>query len=383
MAVGIVVANLYYSQPLVALIAAYLKLAPEAAGLILTLTQMGYGLGVLFLVPLGDVLENRRLILTLIGVAIFAVLGLALAESQAAYLFAALLMGLAASVVQLIVPYASHLSPGNMRGRVVGNLMSGLMVGIMLSRPSAGFLTDLISWRAVFFMSAILMTLLWVVLIFYLPRRTPPPQRLSYGQLLRSMATLAWNTRVLQRRAIYQACIFGSFCLFWTAVPLYLAGPEFHMSQTKIAFFALAGVAGAFSAPFAGRMADRGWSQFATLLALSSGAFSFLLTRIFSGGTTIELVFLILSAILLDAGVSANLVLGQRAIFSLAPEHRGRLNGLYIATIFVGGALGSSLGAWTFHRGGWSMTSGLGFGLPLGAVFMFLTEYFRKMGSQE
>jgi predicted MFS family arabinose efflux permease len=374
-AVGVVAANLYYAQPLISLISQSLGLDPAAAGLIVTLTQIGYGAGVLFIVPLGDLIENRKLILSMIGLGVLALIGMTLSSSLVPYFASALFVGLCASAVQVMVPYAAHLTPEAQRGRVVGNMMSGLMLGIMLSRPIASLLTDLISWHAVFFLSACLMVLLFVLLHRKLPLRQPPALGISYGRLLASMGALFVRTPVLRRRAIYQAFMFGSFCLFWTAAPLLLSGPEFHLSQTAIAIFALVGVAGAVSAPFAGRSADLGWSRPATFIAMVAACVSFLLSRIFAPGSAMALAFLAFSAVLLDAGITATLVLGQRAIFSLRAKYRSRLNGLYIATIFVGGAVGSSAGAWAYARGGWPLTSLVGLAMPVTALIYFLTEW--------
>ncbi len=374
-AVGVIAANLYYAQPLIALISKSLGLAPEAAGLIVTLTQIGYGFAVLFIVPLGDLLENRKLILSMIVLAVFALIGLTFANHILPYFIAAFAAGVGASAVQIIIPFAAHLTPEMKRGQVVGNLMSGLMLGIMLSRPIASILTDLSSWHAVFLLSACFMTLLGIALFIFLPQRHPAKLNISYSALISSMAQLFLRTPILRRRAIYQSFLFGAFCLFWTAIPLYLAGPVYHLSQTAIAFFALAGVAGAISAPFAGRLADRGWSRQATMTAMTISALSFPLTHIFAPGSAISLVVLVLAAILLDAGITANLVLGQRAIFSLRAKYRSRLNGLYIATIFIGGAIGSSAGAWAFARGGWLLTSWVGFLFPLSALIYFGTEW--------
>lgn len=375
LAVGVIVANLYYAQPLIALISQSLGLNPAAAGLIVTLTQVGYGLGVLFLVPLGDLVENRKLILSLIIIAVFALLGLGLSTHIIPYFLAALAMGVGASSVQIIVPYAAHLTPEATRGRVVGGLMSGLMLGIMLSRPIASILTDLFSWHAVFYLSAGLMVLIGIVLFKFLPPRQPTQQNIKYPDLIGSMAQLFLRTPLLRRRAIYQAFMFGAFCLFWTASPLLLAGPEFHLSQTGIALFALAGVAGAIVAPMAGRFADRGWTRVGTFLSMLSGCVAFLMTHLLPLGSVASLALLVLAAILLDAGVTANLVLGQRAIFSLRAKYRSRLNGLYIATIFVGGAVGSSAGAWAYAHGGWNLTSWVGFIFPLAALLYFGTEW--------
>jgi predicted MFS family arabinose efflux permease len=373
-AVGIIAANLYYAQPLVAMISQALGLSPGAAGLVVTLTQMGYGIGVLMVVPLGDILENRRLVLTMVGLTFFGLLGLAFSTQMVPYFVAAFATGLGASTVQVIVPYAAHFVSEERRGQIVGNLMSGLMMGIMLSRPTASLLTDLFSWHAVFVLSAFLMIVLGFVLYKLLPPRQPANLNLHYTKLLASMAHLFANTTLLRRRAFYQASLFGAFCLFWTASPLYLAKSVFHFSQSGIALFALVGVSGAISAPFAGKAADRGWTRIATALSLSIGALSFLLSHIFEPGSNIALAALVISAILLDAGVTANLVLGQRAIFALNPEYRSRLNGLYIATIFVGGAAGSALGGWAYDQGGWGLTTWVGFALPALAFVYFLTE---------
>ncbi len=373
-AVGVIAANLYYAQPLVAQISRALGLAPELAGLVVTLTQAGYGLGVLLLVPLGDIAENRRLVLAMIFAAIVGLLGLAFATQPLTYFLAALLTGLGCSTVQVIVPYAAHFAVEEKRGQVVGSLMSGLMIGIMLSRPIASLLTDLFSWHAVFVMSASLMTLLGLSLYAILPPRPPALTGLHYSKLLASMWHLFLRTRVLQRRGFYQACLYGAFCVFWTATPLLLAGPDFNLSQTGIAIFALVGVAGAVVAPFAGQAADRGWTKGATMTAMIFSSGSFLLSHFFAAGSSAALGALVVAAVLLDAGITANLVLGQRAIFSLAPELRSRLNGLYIAMIFVGGSIGSALGGWAYAYGGWWLTSWLGFLLPLSAFICFLTE---------
>jgi predicted MFS family arabinose efflux permease len=207
-----------------------------------------------------------------------------------------------------------------------------------------------------------------------MPARRPAPLALSFPRLLASMGRLLVETPVLRRRALYQALMFGTFCLFWTASPLLLAGPEFGLSQTQIALFALVGVAGAISAPVAGVAADRGLTPIASVLAFISAAGSMLLAHFLPGSGFLSLSLLALAAILVDAGASANLVLGQRAIFALPPELRGRLNALYIALIFIGGAVGSALGAWAYARGGWWLTTWVGFALPVLAMAAFLTE---------
>lgn len=373
-ALGAMVANLYYAQPIVALIASSIGLKPEAAGLVVTLTQAGYGLGVLLLVPLGDILDSKKLIISMIFFSIFGILGLAFASTVTTYFLAALMTGLGASAIQALVPFASHLAEPSKRGQVVGTLMSGLMVGIMLSRPVASYLTDLFSWHAVFVLSAGLMAFVGVVFYFLLPEKKHSGVNLRYRELIGSMFTLYRQEEILRRRSIYQAFLFGAFCVFWTGSPIYLISPEFNFSQTQVAIFALVGVAGAVSAPFAGRAADKAYISSGTILSLSAASLSFLLSHFFAAGSVLSIRALVASAILLDAGVSANLVLGQRVIFSMPAELRSRINGLYVATIFIGGAIGSALGAWAYERGGWQLTSWVGFVMPALALLYFFTE---------
>jgi len=371
-AAGLIVANIYYSQPLAGPISTALGLSPQSAGLVVTMTQIGYALGLLLLAPLGDLVENRRLILSAVAVATVALVVAALSRHAATFLAAAFVIGLGSVAVQVLVPLAAHLAPQAQRGRVVGDVMSGLMLGIMLARPAASLITYALSWHAVFWISAGLMVALTVVLRVALPPRRPT-MKLSYLALLRSMASLALTTPVLQRRALYHAALFGAFSLFWTTAPLELA-QVFHLSQAGIALFALAGVAGAISAPIAGRLADRGWTRIATGLAMIAVAAAFLLGRLGLGATPLGLGALAATAILLDFGVTANLVLGQRAIFMLGDEARSRLNGLYMATFFAGGAACSALGGWAYAQGGWSLTMWVGLALPLLAFVFYLTE---------
>jgi predicted MFS family arabinose efflux permease len=372
-ACGLVVASVYYSQPIAGPIGASLGLSPSATGLIVTATQAGFGLGLLLIVPLGDLFENRRLILLLVTLTAAALLAAAMSTSPLPFLVSAVVLGLGSVAVQVMVPFAAHLAPEEMRGRVVGNVMSGVMVGILLARPVASFVTEIASWHAIFFGSAAAMGALAVGLIFGLPKRVPVA-RVTYGALLKSMAYLALTTTVLQRRALYQACLFGAFSLFWTTVPLLLVGPQFHLSEGGVALFTLAGGAGAIAAPAAGRLADRGWTRPATAFAILAVATALLVTRFADDGSGESLAVLVGAAILLDFGMTANLTLGQRAIFVLAPEFRSRLNGLYIAAFFAGGAAGSAVGGWAYAAGGWPLASLIGFALPMAALIFFVTE---------
>ncbi|SDC11972.1 Predicted arabinose efflux permease, MFS family [Paenibacillus sp. UNCCL117] len=378
-ACGLIVANLYYAQPLLGPISAAMGLSSAAAGLIVTLTQVGYVAGLLFIVPLSDIIENRRLAAVSLMVVAGALLTAAFAPNTPLFLTASLFIGLGSVAAQILVPYAAYLSSEEQRGRVVGNVMSGLLLGIMFARPVASLITSLWGWRAIFVLSAAVIILLTVLLSRILPERKPSPT-LTYNKLMVSLGALLKQSPVLRRRALYQASLFGAFSLFWTVVPLRLAD-DFGMSQQGIALFALAGVGGAVAAPIAGRLADKGWTGFLTGLAMMIAALSLLLTYVYQDNSTVALALLVLAAILLDMSVSGNLVLGQRAIYSLGSEARGRLNGLFMSIFFIGGAIGSSLGGWSYDQGGWSFTALVGAVMPLLAFIFFLTEKQSKPGT--
>lgn len=372
-AAGIIVANLYYAQPLVGPIGAALGMPPAAAGLMVTLTQIGYCLGLLFIVPLGDLLENRRLI---VGGLLATGAALALAASASTgwqFLLAALAIGLGAVVAQVLVPFAAHLAPEATRGQTVGKVVSGLLLGIMVARPVASVLAGVGGWHAVFGIAAALVLLLAVVLHFKLPQRRPVATQ-RYASLIASLWPVLANTVVLRRRALYHAGLFGAFSLFWTVAPQALSGPDFGLSQNGIALFALVGMAGAVASPIAGRLADKGQTLGATAIALGVGALSFMLPLFAPASRPLALGLLALAAIALDAAVAANLVLGQRALFALGAEIRSRLNGLYFALFFAGGAFGSALGGWIYAQHGWHAALVAGMLLPALALPAWLWE---------
>lgn len=377
MASGVIVANLYYAQPLVGPISASIGLAPGASGLIVTLTQVGYALGLLLIVPLADLIENRRLVVTALLVTLGALLAAALATDRGLFLPAAFVIGLSCVAAQVLVPYAAHFTAEAHRGRAVGTVMTGLLLGIMLSRPTASVIAGVWSWHAVYFASAVALAVLIAVLARKLPQRRPSAS-MGYLALLGSMGNLLLTTAILRRRALYHALMFGAFSVFWTTAPLLLAGPAFRVSQAGIALFALVGVAGAIAAPIAGQLADRGWTRPATAVAMLLVLGGFALSRTAIHGTHAELLLLGACGILIDLGVAANLVLGQRAIFVLGAEYRSRLNGLYMATFFLGGAVGSSLGAWSYFTHGWSTAVLLGAAAPTLGLLCFATELGRK-----
>jgi predicted MFS family arabinose efflux permease len=370
-ACGLTVANIFYSQPLIGLIGPALGLPAARIGLIVTLTQVGYGIGLLFLVPLSDVLENRRLVVTALCAVALGLLGIALSDSAATFMAASFVVGLFAAATQILVPFVSHLAPPAARGRVVGNVMSGLLGGVMLARPFSSYIAGTFGWRVVFYISAGMMLTLALVLLRVLPQRRPGTG-LAYSRILRSLPRLVSRTAVLRRRGFYQAMMFAAFNIFWTGVPLLLAR-EFAFGQVGIALFTLAGAAGALAAPLAGRLADRGLTRPATGWALIAAVVAFITA--FAGARWHSVALLILGALVLDAAVQLCQVLSLRSIYMLAPESRGRLNGLFIACAFVGGATGSGLAPAIYSLHGWGTLANIGVLFVFAALVLYLSEF--------
>ena len=370
-ACGFTVANLYYAQPLISLIAQDIGLNESAASLIVTLTQLGYCTGLILLVPLGDLLENRKLVVLTICGAILALLIAMLSQTVDWFLFAACLIGIGSASVQMLLPIAASITPEQQRGSTIGSIMSGLLLGIMLARPISSLVADVFGWRTVFGASAVLLMVFAIVLWILLPVRKPQSKH-SYISLIGSLWILMRDTPVLRRRALYQASLFASFTLFWTISPIILSEAPFNLTQKGIGFFALAAAVGVLVAPIAGRLADRGHTKITTLFSLAIGAAAFLLA-LFSGNSG-SLPLLVVSAILLELGVQTNVVLGQRTIYLLGAEVRSRLNALYMAIFFAGGAIGSSVASVAYVYGGWSLVAWLGFAFPFLGLLFFFTE---------
>ncbi|KUN89029.1 MFS transporter [Streptomyces bungoensis] len=371
---GLTVANLYYAQPLLSSLSGVFHIGTATAGALITLTQVGYVIGMLFLVPLGDRLEKRNLITVLLTVTTLALVAAGLATSFPMLLIASLVSGATSVVAQILVPFAASLAPDHARGRVVGRVMSGLLTGILLSRTLSSLVSDLAGWRVVFLGSAALMAVLAVALRAALPRHAPTTT-IPYHHVLRSTARLVRTHPVLLRRGLYQAAMFGAFSAFWTTVSFVLTGPRFHYSPVGVGVFALVGAAGAAVAPFAGHWADRGLVRPATGIAFGVAALAFALAGFGRG----SVVLIALAAILLDMAVQTTLILGQHTVYQLDPAARARLNSAFIATFFAGGAVGSQLGSVVYHAGGWAALTGLGAALPVIALLYWTTE--RRQGA--
>jgi len=353
-AVGVIVTNLFAPQVLLGLIGHSLGTSAWQAGLISTLTLLGYALGLFLLVPLADLFENKRLILRTLSCAILAALCTALAPTAPLLLVATFVLGASCAAIQMLVPLLASMTPPEHRGRVIGDVMSGLMIGILLSRPLASLVADAWNWRAFYLLSATSMAALTGALALYLPT-SRPATRAGYGMLLASFPQLLKDEPVLRVRAWTAALVMASFSAYWAAIALRLSSAPFNLDAKGIALFALIGAAGAAATPLAGRLGDRGWARpllFAShlMIIISLGLCAW---AAFVESKAIALFWLSIGTILLDVGITSDQTLGRRAINLLRPEARGRLNGLFVGLFFIGGAVGAAAAAFAWTFGGW------------------------------
>lgn len=376
--VGVIVMDLFAAQPLTGPISADLHLPPGLAGLVAMLPQLGYAAGLALLVPLVDLLENRRLIVATLAICAAALALPTFTQSGAVFLLATLAAGAASSVIQMLVPMAASMAPEAQRGRAVGNVMSGLMLGILLSRPLASLIAGSAGWRAFYLLAALADAAIAVVLALRLPARTPSITA-SYRALLASMGRLLADEPVLRRHALSAALAMAAFSAFWTAVGLRLAQPPFALDLHGIALFAFAGASGAIVTPLAGRAGDHGHGPAAQRLAHGTMLAALVVLGVAGAGwfgfdahahRGVALALLAGGAALLDAGVIVDQTIGRRAINLLNPAARGRLNGLFVGLFFVGGALGAALAGSAWAWGGWSAVCGVGFAFA-GAAAVF------------
>jgi predicted MFS family arabinose efflux permease len=363
------VANLYYAQPLLSSLSDVFHTSTATAGALITITQIGYVVGMLFLVPLGDRIEKRRLVTTLLAVTTLALVAAGAATSFPMLLIASLISGATSVVAQILVPFAASLAPDHARGRIVGRVMSGLLTGILLSRTLSSLVSGIAGWRVVYLGSAVLMALLALGLHLALPEHAPTTTA-PYHHVLRSTLQLVRTHPALVRRGLYQAAMFGVFSAFWTTVSFVLTGPGFHYSALGVGIFALVGAAGAAVAPLAGHWADRELVRPITGAALAVAA----LAAALAGFGKHSIVLLALAAVLLDMAVQTTLILGQHTVYRLDPAARARLNSSFIAIFFLGGAIGSQLGSVAYHAGGWTAVTALGAALPVAALLYWTTE---------
>jgi predicted MFS family arabinose efflux permease len=366
-ACGAAVANNYYAQPLLHTIAATFGVSEATAGLLVTAGQAGYAVGLALLVPLGDLLERRRLIARMLVLTAVAQTLAAVAPTFAVLASALALAGVTSVVAQIIVPMAASLATDNERGQVVGKVMSGLIIGILLARTVSGLIASVAGWRPVYVMAAVAMLLLAAVLYRALPE-VEPSERISYRALLRSVLDLIREEPVLRQRMGLGAASLGCFSILWTPIAFLLSGPPYHYGTALIGLFGLAGLAGAAAAPAAGRLADRGRGRYATLgsIVILLGSWSLLDLGAHS------LAALIAGTIALDLGVQALHISNQSAIYALRPQARSRLNTAYMVAYFLGGAVLSAAASLVYSAAGWNGICALGALTAAAALWFWL-----------
>lgn len=360
---GAAAANLYYNQPLLEIIQQSFHVGSHTVGFIPMLTQIGYAIGIFFLVPLGDLIERRRLILTMLVLTAVVLGAAAISLNIVWLLIASLAIGITTITAQLIVPFAAHLAKPEQRGKVVGTVMSGLLIGILIARTVSGIVGASLGWRAMYWLASGLMIVLALILSRVLPKSQPSVQIL-YSQLIRSLFPLLQQP-ILREASLTGAMSFGAFSAFWSTLVFLLAQPPLHYGSEVAGAFGLVGVVGAAAAPLVGRIADRGKPKLTVGLGLVITTVSFVIFWLFSD----HLVGLIVGVILLDLGVQTTLVSNQARIYSLSPEFHSRLNALYITFYFIGGALGSFLGAYGWSYWHWHGVCAMAF-IMLGVAFI-------------
>lgn len=362
-AAGLTVANLYYCQPLLALMGAELHASTHEIGLVAVLTQAGYAAAMLFIIPLGDSEERRRLMVLAAGASALALLLVGLAPSLWLLLAGSFVLGLTTAVPQLAVPYAAGLVPAEIRGRSVGKVMSGLLIGILLSRTVSGAVAERLGWRAIYLFASAAMLAFAVLLRVLLPRQEPQ-SRVGYLELLKSLPPLLRREPLLRRHGALGALALAGFSTFWTTLVFLLATPPHHSGAGMAGLFGLVGVAGALVAPLSGRLADRHGARrvnlYALLVVLASWIVFATLWRSLWG--------LGLGVILLDLGVQANHISNQTRVLGLSAPLRNRFNAIYMVMYFTGASLGSLFGASAFSAFGWQGVTTLGLALSAAAL---------------
>ena len=362
-ATGISAADLYYAQPLLHTIAERFGASTGQAGLVITASQIGYACGLAFLVPAGDLFDRRRLVpRLLLGAA--ALLGIAAAAPSLFVLVAVMgLVGVCVVVAQILVPLVAELATDGQRGRAVGSVMTGLLLGILLARTVAGVVAGATGWRSVFALAAVMTAALAIVLRTQLPHERPRPH-LPYREIMRTTLHLGRSQPELRRSAVLGALGFSSFSVFWTTIAFLLSDPPFRYGDSAIGLLGLAGAAGALCATLAGRLADRGHTRIGRIGAAAFIAVAFGL--LWLGRSSIVLI--VVGVLVLDIGVQGVQVLNQSTVYELVPGARSRINGVYMTTYFIGGALGSASGAFAFDHGGWRAVCILGAALGMAAI---------------
>ncbi|WP_052097071.1 MFS transporter [Paenibacillus odorifer] len=364
---GLSVANMYYNQPLLAEIGRTFNASSNSVGYVSMLTQIGYALGMLFFVPLGDIRERRTLISGLLIAVSLSLIGFATAQNLTWMYIASFAIGITTVVPQVIIPLSAELALPEERGKVIGTVMSGLFFGILLARTISGIIGDMFGWRAMYWIAAVVMLLLSLILYRLIPA-TKPDNNSSYSDLLKSMGQLIRRYSTLRESSLIGACMFGGFSVFWTSLAFFLEGEPYHYSSSITGLFGLIGVAGAAGAPFIGRLADRiAPKKIVGILLLIT-----LIAYGFFGLAGFTIWSLIAGVIILDLGVQGSQVSNQTRIYALEPAARSRINTVFMVSTFTGGAIGSTLGSFAWQHWGWSGVCLMGGTLVVAALCIWI-----------
>ncbi|MGF7396480.1 MFS transporter [Thermoanaerobacterium thermosaccharolyticum] len=369
---GVSVANLYYIQPLESQIAATFHVSQGAAGIAAMMTQIGYACGLLLFVPLGDICERRSLILRMLLFVDISLLAAALSPYYLLLLFAMFTMGITTIVPQIIVPYAAHLSPPEEQGKVIGDVMSGLLIGILMSRIFSGLIGAVLTWRAVYLFAAGLIMILMILIRYYFPKDQPSSQ-ISWGELLKSIPYLIKSERTLRESAINGFFMFGSFSTFWTSLIFLLESPVYHMGTKEAGLFGLAGIAGALAAPLIGKGSDIKSPRFTVGIGVILSTLAYLCFSLFG----YHIWGLIAGVIILDLGNQCGQVSNQARVQALGDSARSRNNTVFMFSYFIGGAIGSFLGTICWQHYGWYGVCMVGLTFQLAAIITHFLIYRR------
>lgn len=346
---GIVVANLYYAQPLLSEIARTFKVSEGSIGIVAMLTQMGYATGMFFILPLGDIKERRGLIVLMLYLASAALLLMSYSFNIPILLFAAFAVGFTSVVPQLIVPLAAQLANPRDRGKIIGTVMSGLLIGILLSRTFSGIVGQAFGWRVVYRIGTILMILLATMLKVSLPI-TKPTSDIKYSSLLKSLWDILKEESVLREASINGAMMFATFSAFWTSLIFLLESPVYKLGPQAAGLFGLVGVGGALTAPLVGRLADKKSPRFTVGISIVISTLAY----ICFWALGFKIWGLIIGVIFLDLGTQSGLVSNQSRTQALNAEKRNRINTIFMVSYFLGGSVGSILGAYSWAHYGWT-----------------------------
>lgn len=376
-ATGLAVASNYYAQPLLETIARNFSLSASSAGFIVTAAQLGYAVGLLFLVPLGDMFERRAMIVSMTLLAAGGMLITASSQSLAMMIIGTALTGLFSVVAQILVPLAATLASPEKRGKVVGTIMSGLLLGILLARTVAGLLAGIGGWRTVYWVASVLMVVMALALWRGLPK-VKSETHLNYPQLLGSVFSLFTHDKLLRTRALLGCFTFANFSILWTSMAFLLASPPFNYSEGMIGLFGLAGAAGALGARPAGGLADKGKSHLTTTVGLVMLLLSW--AAIWYGHVSV--LALIVGILVLDLTVQGVHITNQTVIYRVKPDARNRLTAGYMTSYFIGGAAGSLISAYAWQHAGWAGVCAVGAVMALVNLLVWWRGYHRQEAIQ-